>query len=66
MDNIQELREIVNPVFNTAKACVQLVAGAGDEDSQKLLEILGFDRISYDLQDVMKLELPNIKLPWSE
>ena len=29
MDNIQELREIVNPVFNTAKSCIQLVAGAG-------------------------------------
>ncbi len=51
MDNIQELREIVNPVFNTAKACVQLVAGVGDEDSQKLLGILGFDRIGNEKSD---------------
>ena len=42
MDN-QELREIVNPVFNTAKSCVQLVAAAGDEDAQRLLDALGFE-----------------------
>ena len=30
MENIQELREIVNPVFNTAKACIQLDAISGD------------------------------------
>lgn len=45
MDNIQELREIVNPVFNTAKSCIQLDAAAGDEDSRQLLGILGFDHI---------------------
>ena len=43
MDNIQELRELVNPVFNTAKSCLQLDAAAGDEDSRQLLGILGFD-----------------------
>ncbi len=42
MDNVQELREIVNPVFNTAKSCVQLHAAAGDEDSRQLLGALGF------------------------
>ena len=42
MDNIQELREIVNPVFNTARSCLQLDAAAGDEDSGQLLEALGF------------------------
>ena len=31
MDNVQELREIVNPVFDTAKSCIQLDAAAGDE-----------------------------------
>jgi len=41
MDN-QELRELVNPVFNTAKSCLQLVAASGDEDSQRLLDALGF------------------------
>ena len=38
----QELREIVNPVFNTAKSCVQLVAASGDKDAQRLLEELHF------------------------
>jgi len=42
MDN-QELRELVNPVFNTAKACVQLDAAAGDADAQRLLDALGFE-----------------------
>ena len=40
--NNQELRELVNPVFNTAKACVQLDAAVGDADAQRLLEVLGF------------------------
>ena len=39
--NNQELRELVNPVFNTAKACVQLDAAVGDADAQRLLEALG-------------------------
>jgi hypothetical protein len=39
----QELRELVNPVFNTAKSCVQLDAAAGDEDAQRLLDALGFE-----------------------
>ena len=42
MDNVQEIREIVNPVFNTAKSCIQLDAVAGDEDSRQLLGALGF------------------------
>ena len=42
MDN-QDLRELVNPVFNTAKSCVQLDAAAGDEDAQRLLDALGFE-----------------------
>lgn len=42
MDN-QELRELVNPVFNTAKSCVQLDAAAGDADAQRLLDALGFE-----------------------
>ena len=42
MDNVQELREIVNPVFNTAKSCIQLDAATGDEDSRQLLGALGF------------------------
>ena len=48
MENIQELREIVNPVFNTAKACVQLDAISGDAESQQLLAILGIDELERD------------------
>ncbi len=39
--NNQELRELVNPVFNTAKSCLQLNAAVGDEDAQRLLDALG-------------------------
>ena len=46
MDNVQELREIVNPVFNTAKSCIQLDAAAGDADSAQLLGALGFGSIA--------------------
>ncbi len=38
----KELREIVNPVFNTAKSCIQLNAASGDEDSIDLLKALSF------------------------
>ena len=38
---IQKIREITNPVFNTAKSCTQLMAAAGDKDAQKLAQILG-------------------------
>ena len=48
MENIQELREIVNPVFNTAKSCVQLDAISGDPESQQLLAILGIDELERD------------------
>ena len=40
--DIQKIREAVNPVFNTAKSCTQLIAAAGDEDARKLTEALGF------------------------
>ena len=38
-----QLREEVNPVFTTARSCLQITAATGDEDSKKLLGILGFD-----------------------
>ena len=53
MDNVQELREIVNPVFNTAKSCIQLDAAAGDEDSKQLLGILGFNQIGNEKSDAV-------------
>ncbi|MBR2067409.1 MAG: STAS domain-containing protein [Solobacterium sp.] len=48
MDN-QELREIVNPVFNTAKSCIQLNAASGEQDSIKLLDALGFEAFGSQL-----------------
>ncbi len=39
----QDLRELVNPVFNTAKSCVQLNAAVGDKDAPRLLGSLGFE-----------------------
>ena len=50
MDNVQELRKIVNPVFNTAKSCIQLDAAAGDEDSRQLLGALEFGGFA-DIKD---------------
>ena len=41
--NNEELRELVNPVFHTARSCVQLSAAVGDEDAQRLVEALGFE-----------------------
>ena len=67
MDNVQEIREIVNPVFNTAKSCIQLDAVAGDEDSRQLLDALGFggfadakdnDRIPAELVEKVKRLFP--------
>ena len=67
MDNVQELREIVNPVFNTAKSCIQLDAVAGDEDSRQLLGALGFggfadakdnDRVPAELVEKVKRLFP--------
>lgn len=40
--NDKELRGIVNPVFSTAKSCIQLNAASGDEDSIALLKALSF------------------------
>jgi anti-anti-sigma factor len=51
MTNVQELREIVNPVFNTAKSCVQLNAASGDEDAQRLLEEMGFESFAEHTSD---------------
>ena len=42
MVNLQELRELVNPVVNTAKSCLDFDAKNGDPDSRQLLDILGF------------------------
>ncbi|MBR1479159.1 MAG: hypothetical protein IJ608_14540 [Lachnospiraceae bacterium] len=46
--NIEKLREEVNPVYSTAHSCLQLVAAAGDEDSENLRKVLGFTRFGED------------------
>ena len=46
MNNIQELRELVNPVFNTAKACLEFDVNNGDPDSRQLMETLGFESMT--------------------
>ena len=51
MTDIQELREMVNPVFSTARSCVQLHAAAGDEDAQRLLDAMGFESFGEHLKD---------------
>ncbi len=49
--NEQNLREIVNPVFNTAKSCVQLTAAAGDKDAKKLLDTLGLEEFGSSMSE---------------
>ena len=41
--DIQKLRELVNPVINTAKSCLDFDAKNGDPDSRQLLNLLGFE-----------------------
>lgn len=42
MDNVNELRERTNPVFNTAKTTLYTLALAGDKDAAVFAERLGF------------------------
>ena len=45
MDNLQELRELVNPVVNTAKSCLDFDAKNGDPDEESRCLMWG-ERIS--------------------
>lgn len=58
MNNIQELRELVNPVFNTAKACLEFDAENGDTDSKLLLDTLAFE--STRAQNAEKMMPPEL------
>ncbi len=49
--NVQQLREEVNPVFSTAQSCLQITAAMGDEESEKLRKILGFTRFGEDSKE---------------
>ena len=49
--NIEKLREEVNPVYNTAQSCLQIVAAVGDEDSENLRKTLGFSVFGEDTKE---------------
>ncbi|MBQ9383443.1 MAG: anti-sigma factor antagonist [Ruminiclostridium sp.] len=49
--DIEKLREEVNPVYNTAQSCMQIVAGIGDEDSENLRKKLGFCAFGEDTKE---------------
>ena len=49
--SIEKLREEVNPVYNTAHSCLQIVAAVGDEDSDTLRKALGFTVFGADRKE---------------
>lgn len=44
-NDIEKLREEVNPVFNTAQSCLRVNAELGDQDAKNMLEKLGMNSI---------------------
>lgn len=46
--SLEQLREEVNPVFNTAQSCLQIVAALGDEDSENMRKALGLSEFGKD------------------
>ena len=54
MDNMQELRERTNPVFNTAKATLLQLAQAGHADAAMMAEKLGLDLAGMTYSDERK------------
>ncbi|MBQ6557905.1 MAG: hypothetical protein IJL81_00895, partial [Clostridia bacterium] len=50
-NDIAKIREEVNPVFNTARSCLQITSSLGDEDSEKLCRILGFSSMSAEQKE---------------
>ncbi len=58
--DIEKLREEVNPVYNTAQSCLQIVASTGDEDSEKLRQTLGFSEFGADSGDKSSYIPPEI------
>lgn len=49
--SIEKLREEVNPVYSTAKSCLQIVAKLGDEDSENLRKELGLSVFGEDARE---------------
>ena len=64
MDDVQELRERTNPVFNTAKATVMQLAQAGNADAGLLAERLGIDIASVAGSDEQRkaMSLSNVAI----
>ena len=58
MDDLHQLRKMVNPVFNTARTCLEFDAGSGDADSKQLQDALGFE--SAMDQDTKKVVPPEM------
>ena len=54
MDNVQELREKTNPVFNTAKATLLHLTQAGHADAAAMAEKLGLDLAAVTRSDEEK------------
>ncbi|MCR4589915.1 MAG: anti-sigma factor antagonist [Lachnospiraceae bacterium] len=57
---IEELREEVNPVYNTAQSCLQIVSSLGDQDSDNLRKVLGFSVFGADSKEKAKNIPPEI------
>ncbi len=58
--SIEKLREEVNPVYNTAQSCLQIVALVGDEDSEELRKKLGFSVFGADTPERVKKYPPEM------
>lgn len=58
-DNVMNLRKEVNPVFETAKACLKITAENGDINAQKLLEALRFGTLETDSINDLPEEVKN-------
>ena len=60
-NKLADLRREVNPVFLTAKSCLEISAGYGDANAQKLLAVLGFNTLHSDSENDLPEEVVNMK-----
>ena len=60
-NKLAALRSEVNPIFLTAKSCLEISAGYGDANAQKLLAVLGFNTLHSDSENDLPEEAVNIK-----
>lgn len=52
--SVEKLREEVNPVYNTAQSCLQIVASLGDAESEEMRKTLGFSVFGSDSKERAK------------